>query len=124
MIAVAALALSMHLPSSLQQMDYCREARQERNLNLPLTSTADSTDIVHMSVIYRENRFIGYVYVTRNRSAFFHLGEVASGPKKLRGSVDAAVVTRWLKVQDSFGFQRLRSSVLAPGNGINIMSCY
>lgn len=125
MIAVAALALSMRLPSSHRQSDYCRQARQMQNINIPPTSTADSTDIIHASVIYRENRFVGYIFATRNRSAFFNLGEIASGPKRLLGSSDAAVVTRWLNIQDSFGVQRLGNSLpLAPGNGVNIMSCY
>jgi hypothetical protein len=121
MLHVAMAALLLAVPSGDAQRSFCRDASQMRDLNLPPNTTSNSTDIVHSSIIYVADRFVGYLYVTQSEQVFVHFGSI--GRLINLAAADERLAATAFGAKASSGFQRLNLANASLA-GLNIMACY
>lgn len=129
-IAVAAVSFTLSMPSERAQLKFCGEAEQMRDTNLPANDSTNSTDIVHAAVVYVEKRLAGFIYVTRNGSAWLQTGQINLTTHAAARQSDMLAALSVLRIPGTSAqngtFYNLGSKPLgeAIGGALTIAGCY
>lgn len=115
------LSTFVQWPSMEVQESCCRDAQAMSSLNLPANKSSAHMEITHASVVYVDNRFVGFLYATRAGLEYLHLGQV--GKASNISPDDQNTAARVLGAKPISGFQLLQLRQ-APLMQINLMSCY
>jgi hypothetical protein len=109
------------IPTSQNLRPYCRAARSVQSLNLPANETSSGTEIIHTSLIYVVDRFVGYLYELRDGKIYLHFGDVGRLSAVSEGDINTAARSLGARAITGFQLTQFHAASLA---GINVLSCY
>lgn len=133
MMTAALLALQMpsiaHAhPAPLVEGRRCLGSELAINNNLPLYATSDDTDVSRIEGIYAPaaHRVVGWLYTTRNGSAFIQIGPKGGADSALSFAGDAELTALFEK-REPFAYYPLPRSLekaIRRRQTLMIISCY
>ena len=118
---MAQATATVQWPSQSQHRTYCGAALQMQSLNLPSNSTSNETDITNTSIIFVNDRFVGFLYRTRKGDVFVYFGMPGRRANVSPGDEDLAAQA--LGAKPNSGFQLLQRKSTPPME-VNILECY